>query len=81
MFSSYGLYLNDIFFGIVNEGRLYIKTNNVTRKKFEAYGMQPFAPSKKQVLKNYYEVPIEVIEDLFKLKNWILESVRTTHIS
>ena len=74
MFSSLGLYLNDKFFGIINENILYLKTNETTRKKFEEYKMKPFTPSKEQVLKNYMEVPEEVIEDREKLMDWILRS-------
>ena len=74
MFSSFGLYLQSRFFGIISSGRVYFKTNNLTRVKYLECGMRPFAPSKKQVLKNYYEVPVEVVEDINKLKEWAEEA-------
>jgi DNA transformation protein len=72
MFSSYGLYLNGNFFAIVNNGALYFKTNEQTKKSYLAYGMKPFAPSPDQVLKNYYEVPADVVEDSVALHEWAL---------
>src|SRR3990172_9511431 len=63
MFGGYGLYLGADFFGIVYDGRLYFKTDETTREKYRDRGMGPFAPSEKQVLKSYYEVPEEIVED------------------
>jgi len=74
MFSSFGLYLQSRFFGIISSGRVYFKTNDLTRKKYLEQSMGPFAPSEKQILKNYYEVPVEVIEDINKLKEWAEEA-------
>lgn len=62
MFGGYGLYAGDAFFGIVSDGVLYLKTDEKTRGRFIALGKGPFRPSPKQTLKNYYEVPEEVIE-------------------
>lgn len=63
MFGCHGLYHNDIFFGIIFKGRLYFKTDSATRAEYLEHGMKPFRPSSKQTLKNYYEVPADVIED------------------
>lgn len=74
MFSSLGLYLDGSFFGIIHDSVLYLKTSANTRAKFKDLGSTPFAPSKEQVLKNYMEVPAEIIEDREKLREWIEES-------
>jgi DNA transformation protein len=74
MFGGYGLYLGEDFFGIVYDGRLYFKTDEGTRKKYERNGMGPFAPSETQVLKNYFEVPEEVLEDAEELTVWAREA-------
>jgi DNA transformation protein and related proteins len=71
MFGGFGLYHRDIFFGILHSGRLYFKTNVQTRPAYEAYNMQPFRPSEKQTLKNYYEVPLEILEDGETLILWV----------
>ncbi|MGZ8429443.1 MAG: TfoX/Sxy family protein [Candidatus Deferrimicrobiaceae bacterium] len=74
MFGGYGLYLGADFFGIVYDGRLYFKTDESTQEKYRNRGMGPFAPSEKQVLKSYYEVPEEIVEDDEQLASWARES-------
>src|SRR3990172_2182747 len=74
MFGGYGLYLGADFFGIVYDGRLYFKTDETTREKYRDRGMGPFAPSEKQVLKSYYEVPEEIVEDDEQLASWAREA-------
>jgi DNA transformation protein len=74
MFGGYGLYLGEDFFGIVYDGSLYFKTDETTREKYRTQGMGPFAPSEKQVLKSYYEVPEEVVEDQEQLGTWAREA-------
>lgn len=70
MFGGYGLYRRATFFGIIHKGRLYFKTNECTRPDYQARGMQPFRPNNKQTLTNYYEVPIEVVENAEDLTMW-----------
>lgn len=74
MFGGYGLYLAEDFFGILFGGRLYFKTDATTREKYRRQGMEPFSPSGQQVLKTYYEVPEEVIEDDEMLASWAMEA-------
>src|SRR4030067_521054 len=62
------------FFGIVYDGRLYLKTDETTREKYRGCGMGPFAPSEKQVLKSYYEVPEEIVEEERELASWAREA-------
>jgi DNA transformation protein len=63
MFGGYGLYQRGVFFGIIHKGRLYFKTDERTRGLYREQGMTPFRPTAKQTLKNYYEVPVDAIED------------------
>ena len=77
MFGGFGLYCRDVFFGILHKGRLYFKTNDQTRPAYEEYGMKPFRPSDKQTLKNYYEVPLEILEEDDALVRWAREAVLT----
>lgn len=74
MFGGYGLSLGEDFFGILHDGRLYFKTDETTREKYRNRGMGPFAPSEKQVLKSYYEVPEEIVEDDEELASWAREA-------
>ena len=63
MFGGYGLYANSRFFGILFKGRLYFKTTESTREKYIRAGMKPFRPNAKQTLKNYFEIPVDVLKD------------------
>ncbi|MEI7843936.1 MAG: TfoX/Sxy family protein [Gallionellaceae bacterium] len=70
MFGGYGLYSGEAFFGIVYDGRLYFKTNADTLPEYLAKNAAVFAPSEKQVLKNYREVPVDILEDSERLLLW-----------
>jgi DNA transformation protein len=74
MFGGHGLYLGPAFFGIVFRGRLYFKTDEASRAAYIERGMQPFRPSRTQTLKNYYEVPPEVLEKAAELVRWAREA-------
>lgn len=70
MFGGFGLYCNSIFFGIIADGSVYFKTNPSTVKNYKDRGMEPFKPSARQTLKNYYEVPSEILEDEEQIAKW-----------
>jgi len=72
MFGGHGLYRNGKFFAIIHKGKLYFKTDEKSREAYMEKGMKPFAPNKKQTLKNYYEVPAEVIDDPDRLCRWTI---------
>jgi DNA transformation protein len=74
MFGGYGLYFGADFFGILYDGRLYFKTDESTREEYRDRGMGPFAPGGNQVLKSYYEVPEEIVEDDEELASWAREA-------
>ena len=76
MFGGYGLYCGEQFFGIVHDGRLYFKTNPDTLPEFLAYHAPVFAPSEKQILKNYREVPADILEDREKMLVWAKKAAR-----
>jgi len=70
MFGGYGLYQRDIFFGIIHKGRLYFKTDRMTASRYRNRGMTPFKPTPSQTLKNYYEVPVDILESPDDLIAW-----------
>jgi len=75
MFGGFGLYARGVFFGIISDGVLYLKTNERTRARYQDAGMEPFRPSAKQVLKNYYEVPSDVLESAPLLLEYTEEAI------
>jgi DNA transformation protein and related proteins len=76
MFGGYGLYYGEQFFGIVHDGCLYFKTNLDTLPEFDQYHAAVFAPAEKQVLKNYREVPADILEDRESLLFWARRAAR-----
>lgn len=76
MFGGYGLYCGEQFFAIVFDGRLYFKTNPDTLPEFLEYHASVFVPSEKQILKNYSEVPIDILEDRERLLVWTKRAAR-----
>ena len=73
MFGGFGLYSDGVFFGIIAKGAVYFKTNAATVDAYKEKGMEAFKPS--QTLKNYFEVPPEILEDEQLLKDWALNSL------
>ena len=76
MFGGHGLYCGEQFFGIVYDGRLYFKTHPETLPEYMEHHAAVFAPSEKQVLKNYREVPVDILEDNTLLLLWAKKAVR-----
>ena len=70
MFGGYGLYAGEKFFGLIWQQQFYLKTDDTTRKQFQAAGMSCFQPKPKQKLGAYYEVPADVLEDPRELSIW-----------
>jgi DNA transformation protein len=70
MFGGHGLYSGEQFFGIVYDGRLYFKMHPDTLQDCLDHHCAVFAPSEKQVLKNYREAPADILEDAEQLAAW-----------
>lgn len=76
MFGGWGVYQRDTFFGIVDGGHLYLKTDERSVGRYESRGSSPFQPSERQTLRRYWEVPAAVLEDPDALLEWSAEAVR-----
>lgn len=70
MFGGHSLYLGERFFGIIHGGGLYFRTNPATLADYLRRQRPVFKPSARQVLKNYREVPVEILEDAASLALW-----------
>jgi DNA transformation protein len=78
MFGGYGLYCGDILFGIVYDDRVYFKTDADTFGEYARRGMHSFHPREGQTLRNYYEVPVDVLDDREEVTAWALEAAGLT---
>lgn len=78
MFSGFGLYQHDVFFGLIFSDTLYFKVNDANRPEYESRGMRRFQPyqDKPHLSFTYYEVPAEVLEDREQLTAWAARSVQ-----
>ena len=74
MFCGYGLYMEDAFFGIISDGRVYFRTDAESRELYRARGMQPLQPRHRprgpKTVDRNFEVPNEVLRDEDQLRLW-----------
>ena len=79
MFGGHGLYQGDSFFGILAEGRLYFRTDEMSQAEYIARGMAPFTYEQrgKTLTMRYHEVPPAVLEDSAELIAWALKAIQT----
>ena len=64
-------------FAKIKHDKLWLKVNEMNRKVFEEMGMNQYSYGKDNSRKlNFYETPIEVIEDRDKLKQWVEISIK-----
>jgi len=79
MFGGYGLYKDSIFFAIITNNKLYFKVDDKTRREYKDYGSSAFSymrSGKKTMLKSYYELPVEILENPKKAKAWARQAWR-----
>ena len=77
MFGAHGLYQNEHFFGILDEGRLFFKTDASSQADYVARGMVPFTHESKGrvVTMSYHEVPPDVLEQPQELVEWARKAI------
>jgi DNA transformation protein len=76
MFAGFGLYSSDLFFGIVYDGILYFKVDDVSRRDYVRAGMTPFKPYKdRPMTMQYFQVPASVVEDAAELCRWAKRAI------
>src|SRR5262249_46216682 len=77
MFGGHGFYLRDTLFGMEYKGKVYFRVDDVTRPRYEEFGMPPFMPGPNMTMRKYYEVPLEVVEDAGELARWASDAVKS----
>ncbi|NOK19461.1 TfoX/Sxy family protein [Corallococcus carmarthensis] len=77
MFGGWGLYFGGRMFGLIIQGQLYLKTDDVTRADFEAEGCRPFiyqSRGKEQPM-SYWTPPVDAEDDGRRLLPWARRAV------
>jgi len=77
MFGGVGLYLDGLFFALIDDDTLYFKTDDSNRARFEQAGSRPFCPfpDRPDQAMAYWQVPAEVLEDADELAAWAREAL------
>ena len=76
MFGGVGIYSGGLFFALIADNTLYFKVDSTNIEDFGEFGMKPFKPykDKKQTM-NYYEVPVDVLENCNELAIWAHKAI------
>jgi len=77
MFGAHGIYSGEHFFGILDEGRLFFKTDAQTQEEYTSREMGPFTYEMKGkvMAMAYHEVPPEVLEQPQELVVWARKAI------
>jgi DNA transformation protein and related proteins len=74
MFGGHGLYLDDVFFGLIAYDTLYLKTDETNRGDYVTAKSKPFSfesSRKGLVITSYWQCPADALKDGRKLRRWI----------
>lgn len=72
MFGGVGIYCDDLFFALIDDDALYLKSDATTQPEFEALGMGPFRPAGDDgETMGYHQLPAEILEDPDALQHWV----------
>ncbi len=77
MFGGIGLYLEGLFFALIDDDTLYFKVDDSNRARYEQAGSKPFCPfpDRPDQAMGYWQVPAEVLEDSEELARWAREAM------
>jgi DNA transformation protein len=72
MFGGHGVYLDDLFIGLVDKDQLYLKVDALTRADFEAAGCRPFVydAGGKPMTMGYFSAPDAALEAPAQMQPW-----------
>jgi DNA transformation protein len=73
MFGGWGLYHQGVFFALIAEDALYLKTDDENRAEFEALGLEPFVYAMKDresITMSYRQAPEDALESPDAMVPW-----------
>jgi DNA transformation protein len=73
MFGGAGLYCDDLFFAIMDDGAIWFKVDDASRAEFERNGLKAFSFEMKDgstTTMSYYNAPEEIFDDEDELRYW-----------
>ena len=77
MFGAVGLYRGELFFGLIDDDTLYLKTDETNCSQYQTRNMPRFMPPVNRPMgpMGYHQVPADIIEDAESLASWARQSV------
>lgn len=76
MFGLQALYKDGLTFGLISKDIVYLKVDQSNKAKYEAAGSTPLKLFKNDsIVKSYYELPVEVLENAELFVEWVKESL------
>ncbi|ESJ20153.1 competence protein [Cupriavidus sp. HPC(L)] len=81
MFGGHGLFYDGLMFGLISDGRCYLKADAVTLPRFEAQGCEPFryrSSGKEVALRHYLSLPAQCLESPGEMEPWARAAVEAT---
>lgn len=75
MFGGHGISASGRFFGIIDDGEVFLRTDDTARPDFIARGMTPFEPWPGHVMNGYWRVPADVLEDAETFVVWARRAI------
>ena len=73
MFGGGGIFLDGLMLGLISDGVLYLKADDVNRPAFEAEDLEPFAYDKKggrTTIMSYWRAPERLLDEPDELVQW-----------
>jgi DNA transformation protein len=81
MFGGIALFNDEQIFGLVFDGALFLRVNEVTRKAYERAGMPPLQiPGVQKPSSRYMQVPPKVLQNAASLRAWARQALATSVI-
>jgi DNA transformation protein len=78
MFGGVGLYFDGKMFGLVDDDTVFLRVDDASRDAFVKRAMPALRPVRKEpskVSRNYYQLPVEVLEDSEELLVWARRAI------
>jgi len=77
MFGAVGLYSGELFFGLIDDDTLFLKSDASNAADYTSRNMPRFMPfpERPEAVMAYYQVPADIIEDEEELQGWARKSV------
>jgi DNA transformation protein len=79
MFGGYGIFLEELMFGLVADSTLYLKADKETENEFKEKGLEAFTYTKKgkEFKMSYYQASEEALEKREEMNSWATKAYQT----